>query len=165
MKHEATMQKMEITRYLCKLVDLVFVLLPCITFSLIILCYLLASLAFGTISKYVSSNCKFGFGQLVMSFVFGIFSDRGRLLSLARTHWSPMWCSTVRRCKMDKSIIFESAAVGFFWTTTVKLFCFLSSSFKSLWSICSRSCSIHPDRVARKLYFGLISLVSYQLVV
>ena len=50
--------------------------------------------AFGTISKCGSSNCKFRFGQLVMSFVHGIFSDRGRLLSLAWTHWSLTWRST-----------------------------------------------------------------------
>ena len=43
--------------------------------------------------------------RLVMSFVLGNFSDRGRLLSLARTHWSLMWLSMVMRCKMDKSII------------------------------------------------------------
>lgn len=78
---------MVIAKFLSKLLALSStVLLPCPTFSLIMLCYFLASLSFGTICKYGSSNCKFRFGQLIMSFVLGIFSDHGRLLSLATAH-------------------------------------------------------------------------------
>jgi len=64
---------------------------------------------FETIYKHMSTK----FLKLFISFVLGVFADRGRLLSLARAHWSLMCCATVINCKMATSIVLSLLLLAF----------------------------------------------------
>lgn len=111
---------------------------------------------FGTCSKYSStSNCKFWVGQLVTSFVLGIFTDRGRLLSLAKASYQ-QWCIAILCLLMLASS--ELLLSG----------CFVFSRGVSDWRvqvivICCGSFSTDAYLVTRKLCFRLICWCFYLL--